>query len=142
MMVATRSFPVRLDGQDDEIIAGRTRCDPNHPLVRQYPDAWREEGLADELRIRSECVDAIRAAEERDTRTREPLSRAGREERRQEEFWRSVDRQLHRDDRSSEERTEQDFYDRALAQIEESDAARVRDERIELGEAWYGRLEG
>jgi hypothetical protein len=127
MKVATRTFSyIDDDGVRDEIVAGRDRIADDHPLARAFPGSWREEGLEDELKVRSAWVAEMRRAEDERRAPSEPLSRAGRAEREELRFWSQVDQQLHRDDRSSEERREADFYDRALTQIEDLEAAATR----------------
>ena len=142
MKVATKSFSyIDDDGVRDEIVAGRDRIADDHPLARAFPDCWREEGLADELKLRSAWVAEMRRAEEeRHTSTREPVSRAGRAEREEERFWSQVDRELHRDERSAAERAEQRVFDEGIRQIERLDEARLREETADLTEMWAGRL--
>ena len=137
--IALQRFVAEIDGERIVVEEGE-RVIATHELVSRYPEHFRERGLEEELAIRAACVAEMRAQGTRPASS-EPLSRAGRQEREEERFWRSVDRELHRDTRTTEERTEDAFYEQAIAQLERSDATRARDERIELNEMWAGRLE-
>ena len=110
MKIATRTFTFTDAYGSGEVTKGERIAD-DHELVKMFPDAWRNFTLDDELKIRSTRVAELREAAERPA-GRAPVSRAGREERKQEDFWRSVDRMLHPDDgRTSEERREQAVFD-------------------------------
>jgi hypothetical protein len=124
MMVATRSFPIRYEGQDDEIVAGQSRCSDDHPLVQQYPDAWREEGLADELAIRSARIAELN---DRDTRVSyTPQTESGKREQREAQFWGGVQRMLEPVVPAAE-RAEQRIFDEALAAFDASEARQQAD---------------
>lgn len=41
MVVATRSFTAKVDGETIEVLEGRTRVRGDDPLVALRPDAWR-----------------------------------------------------------------------------------------------------
>jgi hypothetical protein len=139
MKIATRTFTFTDAYGSGEVTKGERIAD-DHELVKMFPDAWRNFTLDDELKIRSTRVAELREAAERPA-GRAPVSRAGREERKQEDFWRSVDRMLHPDDgRTSEERREQAVFDDGLRQIERLDEARLAEETDGLREMWAGRL--
>ena len=140
MKVARRTFTYMDTDGPGEVEAGE-RIVADHALVRDFPDEFRDFGLDDELAVRSAWVAEMRREEaERHTASPEPVSRAGREERKQEDFWRSVDQQLHREEYTSAERAEQAVYDDGLAQLERLEAARMRGELEEIQGMYYGRL--
>jgi hypothetical protein len=138
--IATKAFRAEIDGETIDVAKGE-RVIATHELIRRYPEHFRGRGLSEELQIRSDRVEELNEQATRTTAS-EPVSRAGIAEREQERFWTRVDKELHRDDRSSEERREQTFYDEALRQVEDAEAARMRDDAIAIGEAWHGRLGG
>ena len=142
MMIAKRTFTFTdRDGSHGEVTAGE-RIVADHALVGDFPDEFREQGLADELKIRSDWLAHVNERAARPA-GRTPVSEAGKREAQEADFWRASEALLERtrdDQPTAEERRPEDFYSRALQQIEDSDAARMRDERIALNEAWHGRL--
>jgi hypothetical protein len=128
MKVATRSFSyIDDDGVRDTIVAGRDRIADDHPLARAFPGNWREENLEDELKVRRDCIASMRERAARPA-GRGALSEAGREELRQQDFWRATEALLERTARdrpTSAEQREQAFFDQALASLESMDTAEL-----------------
>ena len=136
IQIATQSFVA----DTGERVEKGERVVDGHDLCRRYPQHFRAFTLDDELRVRSDRVRELADRAVGEPHRAEPLSRAGREEQREDNFWRSVDRELHRDVRTSEERTTDEFYDRALDQVERLDSARLAELTDGYREAWGGRL--
>jgi hypothetical protein len=134
MKIETRTFTYQ-DKFGGGVVEEGERVADGHELIAQYPSCWRDFGLDDELKVRSDRIAELPEAAERPA-GRTPVSRAAREERKQEDFWRATEKLLDRtrdDLPTAAERKEQAFYDRALAEIEESDAqeiAQVNDEAV------------
>jgi hypothetical protein len=141
MKVAVKDFPFTYDGQRDEAIAGCTRVADDHPLVAEHPDCWRDEGLQDELRIRSERLRelerrAARPAEDRD------WPESVRRQRDENRFWSRMLDELDPEDHDR---------DRGLDAVEAFDAETARSAREDIDElwpanrlesGWQGRIEG
>ena len=125
MKIAKRTFTYMDTDGPGEVVAGE-RVVADHALVRDFPDEFRDFTLDDELQIRSAWVAQMRSEEaERHTKTREPVSRAGRAEREELRFWDSVTRDLERtapDRPTSAERSEQALFNESLALIESMDS--------------------
>jgi hypothetical protein len=139
MKIAVRTFDVRIDGCDDTVIAGRTRCVADHELVRRFPDAWRDEDLADELAVRSARVAELnRDASEQQTR-RHTVSDATRRERQEEAFWRAVE-PLCTPVPPAEDRALDAICTEGLELLEAIDQRRIADETDGWRAAWQGRL--
>ena len=120
--VATKAFRAEIDGETIDVAEGE-RVIAGHALISRYPQHFRARQLREELAIRSRRVEELREQAARPA-SREPVSEAGRAARREEDFWRSTRVMLERtreDQPTSEERREQAFFDRALAQIEDVD---------------------
>jgi hypothetical protein len=116
---ATKSFRFEDAYGGGEVVEGERIAD-DHELVRLYPECWRNFGLDEELQIRSDRV-ADLATRDFTASSTQPLSRAGREAREQDGFWRSTMALLERtrdDLPPSEERREQAHFDQAIAQLE------------------------
>ena len=139
MKVARRTFTCTdMDGSRGEVVAGE-RIVADHALVRDFPAEFRDFGLDDELAVRSAWVAEMRRDEAERHSPREPLSRAGREERKQDDFWRSTEALLERtrdDQPTSEQRAEQAFFDRAVAQLEESDTRELAEVNADAERAY------
>jgi hypothetical protein len=139
--VATAGFRAELDGEVYVVEAGE-RVVASHPLVRRFPDRFREFGLAEELHVRSERV---RELADRDFSARRPqLTEAGRAEQRERRFWDSTTELLEAtgDYRaSSEDPALQAVCDAGLEQADRVDQARVHAEQDEMNEMWRGELE-
>jgi hypothetical protein len=148
--IATRAFVAEIGGERIDIAEGE-RVVAGHEIVAAYPDHFRTRELEEELAIRSDWVAEMRRQEDERRAPREPLSRAARAEREATRFWDGVTRELERtapDQPTREERQEQAFFDRALAQIEESDTrelAEFNDEAARdfgFDRGWSRRVSG
>jgi hypothetical protein len=128
MKIATRAFVAEIGGERIDITEGE-RVDPSHDLVRRYPQHFRTRELAEELALRSARIADLHDDTRRVT-SHAPLTERGRREREEANFWNGVQRQLERtapDRLSSAERREQDFYDQAIAQFEQSGTRELAD---------------
>ena len=129
MKVARRTFTFTdMDGSRGEVVAGE-RIVADHALVRDFPAEFRDFTLDDELKIRSAWIAEMNERAARPA-GRAPVSEAGKREQREADFWRSTERLLERtapNQPTSAERREQEFFDTALASLEESDARELAD---------------
>jgi hypothetical protein len=138
MRIATQSFIAEVDGERIEIVAGVDRVAPDHPIATKYPQHFRSRGLEEELQIRSERVDDL-ASRDFSASGSTPVSRAGRAERDAANFWTRVQRDLDRtapDLPTSAERAEQEFFDTAIVQLEESGTRELAEANAEAERAY------
>lgn len=144
MMIAKRAFTASARGYESEPIAEGERLDATHPIVKAHPEMFRAREVAEELAIRSARIAELNDPA-RGLATSEPLSAAGRQQRDEDAFWRSVDTMLHRPERVD---PEQAIYDRGLELIETHARTVVDDETerwaseyrwTESTEAWHRR---